>query len=67
VEDGIYLIPAGTPAIEFFSFATDEMKTAVTLVRERGYGLSVSLDGESILYPLFDSDNADLMLVENFR
>jgi hypothetical protein len=43
------------------------MKTAVTLVRERGYGLSVSLDGESILYPLFDSDNADLMLVENFR
>ena len=67
IERGIYFIPAVGGAIQFFSFATGAAKPVVTLNGGVSGGLSVSPDGRSILYALYEPPRSDLMLEENFR
>jgi dipeptidyl aminopeptidase/acylaminoacyl peptidase len=73
-DQGIYFVPsdwAGSPAIEFFSFATGKVTQVVPLEKPpvRGFhpGLAVSPDGRWILCALLEQDTSDIMLVENFR
>jgi Tol biopolymer transport system component/predicted Ser/Thr protein kinase len=70
VEDGIYFVSASglrAPAVlYFFSFVTSALKPVAT-IRLWSFGLTISPDRRSILYPQFDQAGSDLMLVENFR
>jgi Tol biopolymer transport system component len=71
VNDGIYFIPWPGPdgkySIQFLSFATSKVKTVAPMSGSPSEGLSVSLDGGSILFSQQDEVGSDLMLVENFR
>ena len=71
VNDGIYFIPGPGPdgkySIQFLSFATGKVKTVVPIPGQLGIGLSVSLDGRSLLFSQVDEVGSDLKLVENFR
>jgi hypothetical protein len=74
-DDGIYFSNAGAkpvPAIEFYSFATKQMTTLVSIEKSKYYGqnagqLAVSPDGKWILYLQIDQEDNDIMLVENFH
>jgi len=77
VQNGIYFIlqgpespgpeSAGANSIRFFDFATKESQTIFRSERSiEGY-LSVSPDGQQILYSQSDLRGSDLMLVENFK
>jgi serine/threonine protein kinase/Tol biopolymer transport system component len=72
-EQGIYFIdPSVAPAtIKFFDLHAGQV-THITAFEEskrprpRTPSLAVSPDGQWLLYTLVESDNADIMLVENF-
>jgi Tol biopolymer transport system component/tRNA A-37 threonylcarbamoyl transferase component Bud32 len=70
VNDGIYFIPErradGRSSIQFLSFATNKVTTVAPVLRS-GEGLSVSPDGQFLLFSQRDEGGSDLMLVENFR
>ena len=72
-EKGIYFATANEPArpvIEFFNFATRNVTTVATLdkpLSSSDPGLTVSLNGRSILFSQMDQSGSDLMLIENFR
>jgi hypothetical protein len=71
VKEGIYFIPrsdaAGRHSIQFFNFATKKIRSISTIESGIGEYLSVSPDGQWILYSQNDQVGSDLMLVENFR
>ena len=71
VEEEIYFIaergPDGLHSICFFDFATEETTVVLVGVERPSIGLTVSPDGESILFARNDAFNNDIMLVENFR
>jgi Tol biopolymer transport system component len=67
-----YIDPATTPrpSIQFFSFATGQTKLIAAVEGEIQWmtpGLSVSSDGQWILYMQDDHKNYDIMLMENYR
>jgi hypothetical protein len=69
LEQGIYYINRNSApsTVEFLDFATGETRqVAVLEKRPFGYGFSVSPDERWILYQIFENE-ADIMLVENFR
>ena len=70
-KEGIYFLPTseatGGVPVEFFSFATGEIKTVATVGKAVWVGLAVSPDGRTILYTQIDQQGSDLMLVENFH
>jgi hypothetical protein len=73
-DGGIYFIPSNWSkgaAIEFFSFATRQVRSVIPLQHVpagNGHlGLSISPDGRWILCSLLEQDRSDIMLVENFR
>jgi Tol biopolymer transport system component len=75
-KKGIYFVdfdvPAGSPKpVKFFSFATRQTKQIGTVEAEVtpqfGPGLSISPDGRWLLYGKLEREEADLMLVDNFR
>ena len=72
-EHGIYFVTGEAPAltvIEYYSFATGEVRNVVMPEREiltGTLGLSVSPDGKWLLYAQSDQRGMDIMLVENFR
>jgi Tol biopolymer transport system component len=72
-EEGIYFVTAEMPArpiIEFFSFATRNVKQVAILerpVHPRVWGFSVSPDRRWILYTQTDVSSSDIMLMEKFR
>ena len=63
----------GGPAIEFFPFAPERSKGSLKLAGTpneyvgTGGGLAVSSDGQWVLYEHRDRNEAEIMLVENFR
>ena len=74
VNEGIYFAVERSrdplkpgPGIDFFSFATTEVRPVLAIEKPIWYGLSVSPDGKSILYTQIDHANTDIMLVENFH
>lgn len=72
-DKGIYFATANEPArpvIEFFNFATRKVTTIATLdkpLSPSDPGLTVSINGRSLLYAQMDQSGSDLMLIENFR
>lgn len=72
-KGGIYFVTGETPTktvIEFYSFATGEVRSVATPEREilpLFLGLSVSPDGKWLLYTQADQRGSDIMLVEDFR
>jgi Tol biopolymer transport system component len=72
VSDGIYFVNPDAKdgvAIEFFNFATRQVKQVATLgkVNIMEHGIAVSPDRRQILYTQNDQSGGDIMLVENFR
>jgi Tol biopolymer transport system component/predicted Ser/Thr protein kinase len=73
VDGGIYYVNTEVrshPAIEFFSFATGQVKQIAAMEKEAPDlypGLAVSPDQRSILYAQVDRAESDIILVENFR
>jgi len=64
---GIYFVPADAPkSVKFFDFATRQVRPAFKFANFAS-DLAVSQDGRWITYTQIDADNADIMLVENFR
>jgi Tol biopolymer transport system component len=67
VAGGIYFVPADQiRSIRYLDFATRKVSVAVDLNKENMNGLSVSPDGQWILYTQVGAENADLMLVDHF-
>jgi Tol biopolymer transport system component len=69
---GVYYVPCdpgSDPPIHVLDLETGRDRRLGTLdgFRERPIGLSVSPDGNAILYPRKGQSTADLMLIENFR
>jgi hypothetical protein len=76
VNEGIYFLSGDmtskTPGVpvQFFSFATGQIKTVSTSTVEKKNvwgGLSVSPDGRWVLFTYIDYQGSDLLLVENFQ
>ena len=68
VPRGIYFVPADAPkSVRYFDFATKQVRQIFEVDKSFQDSLSVSPDGRWILYTQADPDNADIMLVENFR
>ncbi len=70
VAKGLYFIedvPADALKLEFFDFKTEKIKDLGALPGPLGFGMSVSPDGQSLLYGKHDRQGSDLMLIENFR
>jgi Tol biopolymer transport system component len=65
-ETGVYFI-ATPSSMAFHDFATNKTRTIYTTDKIWRGGLSVSADGRWMLYTHLDSEDSDLMLVENFR
>ena len=69
---GVYYVPcdpSADPSVHVLDPETGRDRRLGTLEHLifRPLGLSVSPDGRTILYPRLTSENADLMLIENFR
>ena len=64
---GIYFVPANaSKSIEYFDFATRQVRKIFAWDQEISNGLSVSPDGHWILYTQFEGHD-NIMLVEHFR
>jgi Tol biopolymer transport system component len=71
-RQGVYYVacdPTPNPPVYVLDLQTDRSRRLGTLdgITERPMGLSVSPDGNTIVYPKVTIQNADLMLIENFR
>jgi Tol biopolymer transport system component/DNA-binding winged helix-turn-helix (wHTH) protein len=73
LDQGIYFTKPQAkpgPAIQFFSFATQQVTPVAVLEKRLIQGppnFAVSPDGRWILYAQLDQSGSDIMLVENFR
>ena len=68
-DQGIYFISreAAARTLRFFRFATGETKEIARIGAPTSLGLSVSPDGQSLIYTQVDQIGGDLILGENFR
>jgi eukaryotic-like serine/threonine-protein kinase len=70
VDEGIYLAEGERKSggfIQFFSFATRQVKPVAVMERPPYRGLAVSPDGRWLLYTQSDGSGSSIVLVENFR
>jgi Tol biopolymer transport system component/DNA-binding winged helix-turn-helix (wHTH) protein len=70
-EKGIYFVSGrlgrNDNAIEFYDFATGKRKVISVLQKAVSWGVALSPDQRSLLYPLIDHTASNLMLVQNFQ
>jgi dipeptidyl aminopeptidase/acylaminoacyl peptidase len=66
-DRGIYFVPAEKREIQFFDFATHQVKTVWKPEKPPAFGLDVTHDGRSLFYSRTDRDINELILVENFK
>jgi Tol biopolymer transport system component/DNA-binding winged helix-turn-helix (wHTH) protein len=68
VQDGIYFTPQDRPrSICFFDFLTRKTREIFKADKDLDEGMSISPDGRYMLYTQIDENNANIMLVNNFR
>ena len=68
VPGGIFFVPAqASRSIRYFDFSTRKTREVLKTNVDLDEGLSVSPDGRYLLYAQVDRQNADIMIVENFR
>ena len=66
--NGIYFVAAETPrSVQYFDFASKQIRPIFEVEKGLGTGLSVSTDGRWLLYSQDRYVNGDIMLVENFH
>jgi hypothetical protein len=69
-NQGIYFIPRREPTagafIQFLSFANGQIKTIASIAKPVFLSLTISPDGQFLLYTQIDQESSDLMLVEQF-
>ncbi len=66
---GLYFVAGGTgdkPSVDFFDFATAKRSTLVRLDKPFWFGMTLSPDERSLVFPLVDSAGSNLMLVDRF-
>jgi Tol biopolymer transport system component len=68
---GIYFTPNrekdGSSSVEFLNFASGRVTQVAKIEKSLDLGITVSPDGQTVLYTQIDYEGSDLMLVENFR
>jgi dipeptidyl aminopeptidase/acylaminoacyl peptidase len=55
------------PTLEFFDFKTKQYKTIITIDKPLASGVCTSPEGRWVFYAVFDRDDSDIMMAENFR
>ena len=55
------------PSVDFFDFSTRQRSTLVRLDKPFWFGMTLSPDERSLVFPLVDSAGSNLMLVDKFR
>ena len=70
-ERGLYFVAVGDtgdkPSMDFLDFATGQRATLARLDKPYWFGMTLSPDGRSLVFPLVDSAGSNLMLVDRFR
>ena len=66
-DRGIYFVPPDEPTIQFYDFATRQVKTIERIDKPLGFGLDATPDGRFLVYTQADRDTDELLLVDNFR
>jgi Tol biopolymer transport system component len=67
-KSGIYFLSSGPPAsIQYMSLLTGKSTTLGVLKKPVHFGISLSADGQMLLYGQIDQQARDLMLIENFQ
>jgi dipeptidyl aminopeptidase/acylaminoacyl peptidase len=69
-DGGIYFVnmPSGQHrSLEFFDLKTSQYRTIVTIEKPLASGMGVSPDGRCVYYSLFDRNDSDIMMAQNFR
>ncbi|MGH9372194.1 MAG: winged helix-turn-helix domain-containing protein [Vicinamibacterales bacterium] len=70
-ERGLYFVAVGDtgdkPSVDFFDFSTGKRSTLVRLDKPHWFGMTLSPDERSLVFPLVDSAGSNLMLVDRFR
>ena len=70
-ERGLYFVAVGDtgdkPSMDFLDFATGKRATLVRLDKPYWFGMTLSPDERSLVFPLVDSAGSNLMLVDRFR
>jgi Tol biopolymer transport system component len=64
-ENGIYFLDGRS--IQFFDFASRRKRSILTLDRDSTGGLAISLDRRSVLFTQSTLNEANILLVKNFR
>ncbi len=65
--EGIYFVPADAPmSVNYFDFTTKEIREVFKVDKNFDDGLSVSPDGQWLLYSQLDEEDSDIMLVDHF-
>jgi sugar lactone lactonase YvrE len=68
-RNGVYVLKhrAKGSGVDFFEFATGKTTTISTSDKQPGVGLALAADGKTILYAETELEDANIMLVKNFR
>ena len=70
-ERGLYFVAVGDteekPSVDFFDVATGKRSRLVRLDKPSWFGMTLSPDERSLVFPMVDSAGSNLMLVQRFQ